>query len=374
MERVRLGVIGCGGMAKSHMNYFKDIPNLEFTAAADSFADNLKSVVDTYGVKGFESGHDLIKSGLVDAILIVTPHYFHPEYAIAGFENGLHVMTEKPVAVTAKAAKQMNDAADAHPHLLYGAMFQMRMRPDFRFIKQAMVDGTLGDFRRFTWIGTDWFRSQAYYDSGSWRATWKGEGGGVLLNQCPHDIDMLYWLFGLPKRITANITLGKYHNIEVEDDVSAIWEYENGATGVFVVNTSEKLGVKHIEVVGDRGRIEGQPDGSLKMATMNMSADEAIKNGEMWSIPGFARTDFNVTPSKLEGGPHQATLTAFLDAIVADDASKILAPGRDGLGSLELINAMIMSGVTGKPVDLPTDHDAYEALMAELIAKSEKNK
>lgn len=367
MKPVRLGVIGCGGMARQHMKYFSSIPGLQFAAVADNFAENLKLVTDTYaGVQGFTDSAKLIASGAVDAILICTPHYFHPELSIAGFKAGLHVLTEKPVAVTAKAAQEVNDEHAKHKGLVYAAMFQMRDAPLWKRIKHIIDSGQLGAVRRAIWIVTNWYRTQAYYDAGTWRATWKGEGGGVLLNQCPHNLDLLCWLMGPPSRVHAHVALGKHHHIEVEDDVTAYLEWSTGATGTFITSTGEAPGTDRLEIVGDRGKliVEG------KRITFTQTYD-SVANFCATSDEAFGQPTADTITIDVKGDDpgHRAVTANFVKAI-AEPGTPLICSGESGLHELELGNAMLMSGLTKQPVNLPMDRAGYDALLKDLIAKS----
>lgn len=372
MNEVRYGVIGVGGMGRNHISNFKDVKNLKFTAIADQVQDNIDKVLkDHPNVKVFKTAEELVKSGECDAILIATPHYFHPELAILGLENGLHVLVEKPVAVTAKAAEKMNAVAAKHPELKFSAMFQMRTNPKWTKIKQIIDSGQLGEIRRIQWTATKWFRPQAYYASGGWRATWKGEGGGVLLNQCPHNIDLLYWLLGVPSSISAHLALGKHHAIEVEDEVIATLKYANGAVGVFIASTSELPGTDYTEIVGDHGKI----------TTTDSPTDQFIWEDFGKSIRTFTYETADVWPNTntiksvvTAGGEakHVKIHQNFVNAILNDEP--LIASAVEGIHSVEIANAMIMSGIQGKEVTLPMDRDAYEALLAQLIAESDAKK
>ncbi|MCE9591995.1 MAG: Gfo/Idh/MocA family oxidoreductase [Planctomycetes bacterium] len=369
MNEVRVGVIGCGGMGQSHMGIFKDLPRLKFTAASDSMSANLDKVVTTYGVKGFSDGHELIKSGLCDAIIIATPHYFHPEYAVAALQQGLHVLTEKPVSVNASAARRVNDAAAKRPDLKYAAMFQMRTVSRWKKVHQIVASGQLGEMRRFHWTATGWFRTQAYYGSGSWRATWAGEGGGILANQCPHNLDLVYWITGMPKRIHAHLKLGRYHDIEVEDDVIAYFEYPNGATGLFVTSTGEFPGSDYFEIAGDRGKLTFTHDGKIDLTLTDGSIAEFCKTSPgAWSSPTSSRMTIEPPAG---GGGHKDVWLNFIAAIL--DGTPLVTPGVEGLHSVEISNAMILSGLTGKTVDLPTNHAEFDDLLRGLIRKSKKS-
>jgi predicted dehydrogenase len=368
MDKVRLGVIGCGGMARNHMKELANVTRVELVAGADPFKENVEIAQREFGIKPFDDGRKLIKSGLCDAVLVATPHYFHPVYTIAALKAGLHALSEKPVAVTAKAAQEMNDEAAKHPGLVFGVMYQMRTSAKIRRAKQIISSGELGEIQRVHWTATDWFRTQAYYDSGSWRATWKGEGGGVLLNQCPHNLDVLCWLTGLPSRVTARIGLGKFHKIEVEDDVTAMLEWPNGATGVFITTTGEAPGTNYFEIIGDRGRLVIGGN-FLEFTKTEESVREYCKtNAGRMSTPksNVIREEF---PNQVL---HRELMQAFIDAIL--DRKPPAAPGVEGIWSVELANAMIMSGIKGKTVDLPMDRNGYDRMLKKLIKESDQRK
>jgi predicted dehydrogenase len=362
---VRLGVVGCGAMAHYHMEQFKDVSRLKFAAASDSSPESVKKTVDRYHVKGFADANAMMDSGLVDAILIATPHYFHPVYAKEAFKRNLHVLTEKPVTVTAKAAAEVNKIYSRKRGLIYGAMLQNRTMPKWRKAKELITAGELGALNRMHWIVTNWFRSEAYYKSGTWRATWAGEGGGVLLNQCPHNLDMLYWLVGQPRRVTAHVSLGKHHKIEVEDEVTAYMEFPNGATGVFITSTGEFPGTDHLEIAGDRGRLVITETNTLEFIKTDVSVSEFSRTTDYkFGGPGKSRSLIEVG----DANGHKLAQQNFVNAIL--DGEPLIAPGVEGLYSVELANAMIYSGLTGKPVDLPMNRDAYEKLLNKLAKAS----
>jgi len=373
MEEIRIGVIGCGGMARNHMKYFDQIDGLRFVAASDVVKDNLDGVVDTYAVRGYEDGHAMLTSGELDAVLIATPHYFHPEYAIAAFETGVHVMTEKPVAVRSRDAVAMNEAADRHPELIYGVMHQTRTDPARREIRRAIQAGEIGQVQRYQWTSTYWFRNQAYFDSGDWRATWEGEGGGVLMNQCPHDLDQLHWFFGTPQRLRAFTSFGKHHRIEVEDEVHAFIEYENGAVGTFIAGTGEHPGVRLVDIVGDRGRITVDEQG-MRITRVDRSSRDLIRESTQPFRNEATVARHTVEISSSVGQGHAHVMRRFVEAIRSGDPSRLVCDGREGLGSVQLINAMIMSGYRDATVSFPFDHEGYAAVLEELIAHASGKK
>ncbi|MHB1157192.1 MAG: Gfo/Idh/MocA family protein [Phycisphaerales bacterium] len=376
MKQVRLGVIGLGNMGSYHVAYMHEVPGVKLAAIADrdprKLEASLKKATDNGAkdVRTFAEGGDLVAKADVDAIIIAVPHYDHPVLTLAGFKRGLHVLTEKPVAVTAAAAQKVNDAYKAMKKKpVYAAMFNQRTNPTWRQVKQIVSGGELGEVRRVVWLITNWFRSQAYYNSGGWRATWAGEGGGVLINQCPHNLDLIQWFVGMPSRVTALAYLGKHHNIEVEDDVTAMLEYPNGATGVFITSTGEAPGTNRLEIVGDRGKLV--TDG---------------KSLELWKTHESVRKFADTTPSpfstptcdymKIEAGGtetgHKGVTTNFINAILHGEP--LIAQATEGINGLELGNAMLYSGLTGKPVAIPTPRAKFEQMLKDLAKKSKAAK
>ena len=249
MDKVRLGIIGVGNMGSGHIENIVagKCPEIEVTAIADRKEDRRQWAIEKLpDVKVFTEGEDLIKSDACDAILIAVPHYQHPGLAMMGFANGKHVMCEKPAGVYTQEVRKMNDAA-ALSKVTFAMMFNQRTNCVYRKMHQMVHGGELGEIKRVNWIITDWYRTQSYYDSGAWRATWGGEGGGVLLNQCPHNLDLMQWICGMPSRVQAFCHNGKWHDIEVEDDVTAYMEYPNGATGVFITTTGDAPGTNALK-------------------------------------------------------------------------------------------------------------------------------
>ncbi len=367
MKTVRIGVVG-GGMGSNHMKYFKDVSGMSFTAFCDKKPDVLQRFTQQYNVKGFSEYKEMIDSGLIDAILVATPHYFHPEISIYAFKKGIHVLSEKPIAVHVNEARKMIEA-HKKTNLVFGVMFQERTSPEIVKTRELVHDNVIGEITRINWINTVDFRSEAYYKSGGWRATWAGEGGGVLLNQNPHKLDLLQWVTGMPKRVHGHCYLGKYHDISVEDEVTAFLEYENGATGVFIASTGEAPGTYRFEICGDLGRLVVEA-GQLKFTQNRISmreycrtTSERMKRPESWEV--------TVPLPKIHAG-HQMITQNFINAILYGE--KLIASGEEGLNSLEIGNAMIMSGIKGISVDLPLDGDAYEELLNELIEKEKKQK
>jgi len=367
MDKVRIGVIGCGIMAHGHMKNMREMDDVDFVAAADPSEETRKEVEESFGVTCYEDNDELLDSGKIDAVIIATPHWFHPPLSKAAFERGLHVLTEKPVAVTAKDAQEINDIAAKYPDLYYAGMFQQRCNPKYKMVKQLVDDGEIGELVRTSWIITDWYRTQFYYNMGGWRASWKGEGGGVLLNQCPHQLDLFTWIVGTPTSVTAEVGIGKYHDIEVEDEVSALLKYKNGATGVWVTSSGEAPGANRFEVVGTKGTIvvdRGQP---VKFIKLGQSIPEHLET----ATSGFGQPPrVSMTMEAHEKDPGHAGIIRNFAAVILGKEDKLIAPAVEGIHGLELGNAMLQSGLENRPVDLPGDRASFAKLMDGLVAKS----
>lgn len=370
METIRLGIIGMGNIGRHHAGYLMEgkVGRCRLEAVCSTSPAKLGAYGER-GVRVWGDGLELIRSGTVDAVLIATPHYQHTTLGIAALEAGLHVMVEKPVAAHKADALRLLEVAGAHPELRLGGMFQLRVEPRYQKIRGLMESGELGQWVRVNWINTDWFRTEAYYASGGWRATWRGEGGGVLLNQCLHNLDVMSWLLGQPSRVRGFCGFGRHHRIEVEDEVTAYLEYPGGATGVFVASTSEAPGTNRLEIVGTRGRLvleEGKMrftrnDGD--MLEYSRTAKGGFTKPEVWNCE---------IPFENATAPHAQLMDNFVASIL--DGVALVAPGSDGVNSVELANAIVYSALEGREMDLPMDGAAWEARLGRLIAESRLEK
>lgn len=361
---VRLGIVGVGGMGMCHAGQLLEgkVKRCELTALCDIRPQQLDQYSDK--IRKYADSRALIRSGHIDAVLVATPHYSHTTIGIDALQQGLHVLVEKPISVH-KADCQRLIAAHKNKKKVFAAMFNQRTDPHYRKIRDLVAAGTLGRLMRVTWIMTDWFRSDAYYAMGTWRATWAGEGGGVLLNQCPHNLDLLQWICGMPKRIRAFCGIGKRHDIEVEDDVTAYFEYANGATGTFVTTTGEAPGTNRLEIAGENGKVVVEA-GKITFIRNEVSAIEYCRTTkEPFVTPGVWHIDI---PAHGSGGQHIEIKQNFVDAIL--DGAPLIAPAREGIHSVELANAMLYSSMTGKTVELPLDAAAFEKMLKSLVRKS----
>ncbi len=370
MSVVRIGIIGMGNIGKFHADYLLagKVKRAQLVAACSTSPQKLESFKEK-GVKIWGDAATLIRSKEVDAVIVATPHYQHTALGIAAIEAGVHLMVEKPISAHKADAERLIGTAKAHPNVKFAAMFQMRTEPRYAKIRKLIQDGELGQIVRINWVNTDWFRSDAYYTSGGWRATWKGEGGGVLINQCLHNLDMLQWLCGMPARVRGFCQLGRFHEIEVEDNVTVYLEWPNGATGVFISSTGELPGTNRFEICGTRGKIVLEKD-TLTFTRNEVAADAWNKTSKI----GFARPDvwqINI-PITNADAPHAVLMQSFVDSIL--DGAPLSCPGEEGLGSIELANVMLYSSLTGQTVNLPMDGAAYEKKLQELIAGSRVQK
>lgn len=369
MDQVRIGIVGMGNMGWGHARYLMEgqVKGAVLTAVCDIDEDKRKRVEQELdGIAVFEKAEDMYASGKVDAVLIATPHYSHPDLAISAFQHELHVLVEKPAGVYTKQVRQMNEAA-AKSGKVFSIMYNQRTNPLYVKLRDLILSGELGEVRRTNWIITNWYRPQSYYDSGGWRATWAGEGGGVLINQDPHQLDLWQWTTGLmPSRVRAFCHFGKYRNIEVEDDVTAYVEYPNGATGVFVTTTGEAPGTNRFEVSGDRGKIVIE-DGKLTFWRLRVPEPEfnATFKGSFGS-PECWKCEI---PVEGGAGPGHAGITQnFVNAILHGE--ELIAPGEEGILGLTISNAIHLSSWTDDWVNLPIDEDLYYNLLQERIRNS----
>ena len=364
-KKVRLGIIGVGNMGSHHARTVLDgkVPRCEVVAVADENADRLAGYGDN--IRKFGDGKSLIRSGLANAVIIATPHYDHTILGSMALKKGLHVLVEKPISVHKADCERLIAAHKGRKKQVFAAMFNQRTDPHYRKVKELVDNGDLGELMRVNWITTAWFRSESYYASGGWRATWAGEGGGVLLNQCPHQLDLIQWVCGMPVRVHGHCSLGKRHKIEVEDEVTAYMEYKNGATGVFIAATGEAPGTNRLEVVGEMGKVV--VEGGKVLFTRNevsaieycRTTNERFKRPPVWNIE---------IPVEGHGGQHLEVLRNFAEAIL--DGAKLIAPAVEGIHSVELGNAMLYSALLGKPVDVPINGKAFERKLKQLVRES----
>ena len=357
-----------GNIGQHHASYLSSgkVSRAELTAVSDSVPGKLDRFKP---LKIFADGEEMIRSGEVDAVIIATPHFQHTTLGIAALNQGVHAMVEKPISAHKADAERLIAAHHKNPKTIFGGMFQLRAEPRYLKIQKLIQSGDLGDVVRMSWIMTDWFRTEAYYASGGWRATWKGEGGGVLLNQCLHNLDVMQWLMGMPSTVRGFCQLGRFHHIEVEDNVSAFLEYPNGATGTFVSSTGEAPGTNRFEIVGTKGKVVLERDklsftrNDADMIQFSRTAKLGFAKPEVWNVE---------IPFENALNPHAILIQNFVNAIL--DGEPLIAPGEEGIHSVELANVILFSSLLDKSVTLPMDSAAYEKQLNRLIAESKLEK
>ena len=360
MKPVRFGVVGVGGMGGNHARAFAEIEEATLVAVADVNAATADKVAGETGAVAFESAEELIEKGDVEALLIATPHFFHPPVAMHAAAHGIHVLSEKPIAVTVSAADAMVEAA-AQAGTLLGVMFQQRLEAPRAKMKQIVDSGALGEVHRIS-IVAPWYRTQAYYEMGAWRGTWKGEGGGILMNQAPHSVDQFIWLMGETPRAVQAMVQTRLHEIEVENTAMAIVDFGPGKLGYFYASTAEVPGGERVEIAGDKGLLV--LDKGLRFFGLETPITRHLPTAKGgFEAPKGQWRDVEID---LPNGNHNDVTRAFCRAVRANDASLLVADGREGVKALELANAILMAGYTHREVELPVNRNAVDAMLESL--------
>ena len=368
MKHINVAVIGIGNMGFAHAACIakNEIKGMSLTAVCDISEKKLAFFSEKYpNIKGYTSYEELFNDKICDSVIIAVPHPLHAEIAVKALEHGLNVMLEKPADISVSRVKKLNEAAEKSGKV-FSIMFNQRTNPLFAKAREIVKSGELGELKRTVWIITNWFRTQNYYDSGDWRATWSGEGGGVLLNQAPHNLDLWQWICGMPESVTAFCDIAKYHNIEVEDDATIFTRYKNGATGVFMTSTGEYPGTNRLEISGDLGKIVLE-NGVLKRYKLKEPISEVIANSKQ----GFAQIDYGYEEIKQERPEtsHKGILQNFANAVLFGE--ELISPGIDGINELTLSNAAYLSEWKGnREITLPFDSKLFDNLLAEKAKQS----
>lgn len=372
MAMVKIGIIGYGNMGTGHASNICGgmVPNMEVAAVCDIAPARRKACQENYPeIPVFENAEDLFQSGLCDSVLIAVPHYSHPHLAMRALECGLHVMVEKPAGVYTKQVMEMNEAAEKSSQV-FGIMYNQRTNPIYQKIRQLIQNGELGHIKRISWVITDWYRSQAYHDSSSWRSTWKDEGGGALINQNPHQLDLWQWMFGMPDKVTAFVSYGKYYDIEVEDDVTAYFEYVNGTTGTYITSTGEAPGTNRLEIACDRGRIVVEKGVMTFERNVISEREHNQINTQLFAKPECWKCEVPISGT---GEGHVGILKNFTEAILS--GKELIAKGNEGINGLTISNAIHLSSWKGETIDLNSfPHQEFYDILQEKIKNSTVDK
>jgi predicted dehydrogenase len=356
MEPLRIGLVGLGGMGKNHLAKETTLGEVSYVGVADVSRPAVDDASRTYGLPGYYDFKQLIESGACEAVLIATPHPFHAPIAQYAMARGIHVLTEKPIAVTVREADAMIEAA-SRAGVLLGVMFQTRTEAHYRRAHELLATGAIGKVYRSVMVASHWYRSQAYYNSGSWRGTWLGEGGGVLMNQSPHSLDIFIWLGGRPTSVRAR-TDTRYHQIEVEDTAEALLDYADGHTGYLYTTTAEWPGDDRLEFTGETGKLVIQ-DRTVRLYRMGKSIREAVATDAMWGKPTGEWETVDVPPAN---SGHALVVQQFARSVRLGEP--LIATGEDGRRSLELANAILLAGEKGTTITLPLDRNSYDDFLA----------
>ncbi len=367
MKNVRYGIVGLGNMGSQHFNFIKngEIEGAVLGAVCDINPERLKWARDNYEgeLLCYEKYSEMLQSGNIDAVIIAVPHYLHPVIGMEAIGLGIATLSEKPIGVYTKIITEWNEQAQKSG-VPFGIMYNQRTNPVYRKMREIVRSGQLGELKRSVWLITNWYRPQAYYDSGTWRATWAGEGGGVLINQCPHNLDLWQWICGMPSSVRAFMSFGKYHDIEVEDDVTIYAKYESGATGLFITTTGEAPGTNRFEVSGTKGKLVY--DGRLRF--WHLGCDERVFNKENkvpFAAPPCECEEFDLGPSP----EHRGILRNFTNHILYGE--ELIAPGVEGINLLSISNAAHLSEWSGNSeIGLPNDGEAFLVELKKRIKTS----
>ncbi|MFC7846934.1 Gfo/Idh/MocA family protein [Arthrobacter sp. NPDC057388] len=376
-KKLRLGIIGLGQQGSAYAEFITNgmVPNMTIGAICDvDPAKKDKASANYSDVPFFADYVEMLESGDVDAVVTCVPHYLHPEMAIHALNRDIHALVEKPAGVYTKQVRELNEVAAAKPHLSFGIIFNQRNNPLYKRLKEIVHSGEIGAIRRTNWIITKWWRPQGYYNSSAWRATWGGEGGGVLVNQAPHQLDLWQWICGAPKSVYAKVAYGFRRDIAVEDEVTALVDYGNGATGVFVTATHDLTGTDRFEILGDQGKIVVENSLTATVTRLIKPEREISEGLSPEEVSGLFSGGFDaaamytqetITFDSAWGSQHAGVLENFAANVI--DGTPLLAPGSDGINGVRLANAIHLSSWTGREVPLDFDEEEYLAELNERI-------
>jgi len=376
-DKVRLGIIGLGTQGSMYAKFITDglVPNMVVSAISDINPDRAAFAATEYpNARFFENHLDLLDSGEVDAIVTCVPHYLHPQMGIDALTRDVHALVEKPAGVFTKQVAELNAFAATKPQLSFGIMFNQRNNPLYVRLKEIVDNGEIGTILRSNWIITNWWRPQGYYDQSAWRATWGGEGGGVLVNQAPHQLDLWQWICGVPQSVYSKVAYGFRRNIAVEDEVTALADFGNGVTGVFVTATHDLIGTDRFEILGDQGKIVVENSKTATVSRLTKPERELSEGMDMDDVlklfTGRLKTDELYTQETIEfesawGGQHAGVLENFAANIL--NGTPLLAPGSDGITGVRLANAIHLSSWTGREVSLDFDEDEFLTALNDRI-------
>lgn len=363
---IRLGILGIGAMGQKHAQnvHAGRVDGMRLSAVADPSPERAAWAAENLsGAAYFEDPSALLQSDAVDAVLVAGPHHLHSRQAAKAVAHGKHVMVEKPVGIRASQIEPIVEAAKAR-NLVYCCMFNQRISPVNQRIHRMIRDGELGPLRRVTLLMTNCYRPQSYFDAAAWRATWSKEGGGMLVNQLSHRLDLLTWWLGLPVRVRAHLGYGKWHDIQVDDDVNVFLDYGKQGTATLVASTGDCPGVSLLAIQGDRGKLSLEAGERLRFYRLKTPESEFSRTYE----GGFGEPEQEVLDLMCaDADPaHLGMLQNFADSIAGRAAP--VAPVESALDSLRLTQAIYLSDWQSQDVALPADNALFDGLLAQRVA------
>lgn len=376
MNNVRIGIIGFGAQGSTYAGFISEgkVKNLTIGAICDTDPEKKLICKASYpDIPFYDDYLEMLESGDVDAIVTTVPHLLHTEIGKVALSKNIHTLLEKPADIYASKVREINTIADTKPDVTFAIFFNQRTNPLYQKLKSLIDSGEIGEIRRTNWIITTWWRPQAYYNQSSWRATWTEEAGGVLVNQAPHQIDLLQWICGLPKKVFANIKYGYQRDIAVDDDVTTILDYGNGATGMFITCTHDIIGTDRLEITGDKGKILVEDSKKMTITRLKQSetsinhtmtwaeASEIFKGNGLQDIYDQEVIEFE----SVWGEQHINVLENFAANII--DGTPLIASGRDGISGVSLVNAIYLSSWLGEEVSLPVDSNLFHKLLQDKM-------
>lgn len=361
---IRIGIAGIGFIAEEYIKLITGgaVQGADITALSSRNAAHMAEIKEKYNLKNavlFTDYEDMLRCGRIDMVMICTPHFQHPKMAISAIERNIHTLIEKPVGVFPEELDALEHCIRNHAHVQSGVLYCRRTNPIYASIKQLLEEGALGTIKRITWIITDMYRPQIYFDSVSWRGTYSAEGGGMLMNQVSHHIDLLVWLCGLPEDMQAHCYTAQERNIEVENEVSITMEYSGKAIGQFIASTRECPGSNRLEISGSKGQIILENERKLIARTLQTDEKEfAVATQE-----SYGKIPYEEWEQILEAPDNRilqaAIVNNFLRAL--EGKAQVLCPVMEAIQAQQFIQGAYLSSWQEKKLKLPVDTDAYTA-------------
>ncbi|RCW77272.1 Gfo/Idh/MocA family protein [Saliterribacillus persicus] len=371
LTRIKVGIIGFGLQGQKYASMIAEDVDIGLDLVAVSARDSNKSQLVDKRIAFFTDYRDLLRDSHVQAVIICVPHYLHPTISKEALLARKHVLVEKPAGVYAHEVREVNAISEQFPDLAYAILYNERLKPIYQYLKAELARGDLGEVRKVNWILTKNWRPESYYKQNNWRATWNGEGGGLLINQLSHQIDLLQWLFGMPTHVSAQLKYGSQRNIEADDDVSFLWRLKNGANVVMDACTHDLLGTDRLEILTDKAKILVENSSVITVKKMERNEKEWSEQIEPEKVKNIhdhiSYEEEKIDFSKESVHVYKEVFKNFVKHINGIESP--VAEGKEGINSVEITNALYLSDWLNKEVSLPVDANSF---MLELQRKIEE--